>query len=281
MEHENHVSKTEEKSGPAPARRDSPTPASSRSGLILDLQRAAGNRAVARMLTTATGGVSGPTAAGPIVPINVQRDEFDAAVKKEMDPSKLDFNKLAKALVGSADNLLKSPDASVKQDSEKKGATADSQTSGTSDITKIPTKEELDKREEALTHEPTAEEQELLSRKERLDELQDFKSRKDKLHLTKGQQAALDKATDKNAALDELADQQKDETDLKARERELRLTPEQKQALSVAPNRKDAIADLEQKKKDDEERKQYMKKLNTPMNPGNKSMKELMGGRSL
>ena len=104
MERGHDVSKAAEKSGSPPLRRNATPPISSGASAVLNLQRAAGNQAVARML-------AGQSAGGLRPPITVQRETWEEAVKKAMEGQYVDLDDFAQKLV----TKMKEPAASSKQ----------------------------------------------------------------------------------------------------------------------------------------------------------------------
>jgi chromosome segregation ATPase len=295
MEHDHQPSKTEGKSGSPPVRKNASRHLPSSVGALFDLQHAAGNRAVAKMLTASPNRVDAQRmalnrpAAEPISPITVQRDEFDAALKDQMDTSKLDFKTLAKGLI---DRVNAAPDASDKEggsttevegdDSAEKGKTD----TALPEPTKIPTQDDLDKREKALKerqrkldHTPTAEEQKLLDKKAQLDALE--QEMKDDAALKAREKKLLPKKKltpfqeQKTKELDKLEQHQKDTKALEDREKKLKhqLDPAQEK-------KKEELDDLEEQQKDAEALKQWNKKRAKWRTPAGTSMKDLMKGRT-
>jgi hypothetical protein len=107
MQHDHQVSKARGKAAGPATRREASTQLSAAARAVVDLQHAAGNRAVAKMLSGSARGAHGPQAdRGPISPISLQRDPLDDALKHEMDGRDVDYLKLAHALVTGADTLI-------------------------------------------------------------------------------------------------------------------------------------------------------------------------------
>src|ERR1700722_5947659 len=99
MQHEHHVSKARGKSAGPALHKQASTHLSSDARAVVDLQQSAGNRAVVQMLAASMSGVNGGGATpSSVVPISLQRDPLDDALKHEMDGRDVDYLKLAHAL---------------------------------------------------------------------------------------------------------------------------------------------------------------------------------------
>ena len=157
MAHDHAVSKTEGKSAGVPGRGKAGSHLRSGARSVLNLQNAAGNRAVARMLTEPASDVSATAA---VAPVSVQRDELVDALKREMGGQEVDFRQLAQTLLRNSEALAKGPMTPVK---ENKLAVKDKQTGATTTTTTVKklrtaglagagplTLEELEKREKEL-----------------------------------------------------------------------------------------------------------------------------------
>jgi hypothetical protein len=106
------------------------------------------------------------SAAGPISPITVQRDEFDAALSRATDQSKLDFNELATALVTTADKLKHG-----SEDSDKVGASGTDKAATTTAALKA--------RENKALHKLTPEEQ---AEKDKVEDLEQQQKDAEAMH---------------------------------------------------------------------------------------------------
>jgi class 3 adenylate cyclase len=116
MQHDHQVSKAREKSAGPAIRREASTNLSSDVRAVFELQRTAGNRAVAKLLGLSASAVNGPRAhRSEAAPISLQRDQFDDALQQENLGSVVDYKRLAHALVTGADTLLKEAGTSPKE----------------------------------------------------------------------------------------------------------------------------------------------------------------------
>jgi hypothetical protein len=263
MAHDHEVSKTgktEGKATGAPARGKAGSHLRSNVRSVLDLQNAAGNRAVARMLTAPASAISAgragrdSSATAPIAPVTVQRDELVDALKREMGGEEVNFRQLAQTLLRRSETLAKGPMTPVKENElavkdKEAGTTATTttamklRTAGLAGAGLLPM-EELLKREKELRRPVTREEK---AARDKQEELLEVEKRQDK------------------------ADE------LRVRETTLRrkLTP----AEIAARDKKDELDDLEKEQKDAEELRQFERKRKKPLNPNNLTMNQLLGGR--
>ncbi len=286
MAHDHAVSKTEAKSAGAPRGKAGPQlPSGARS--VLDLQNAAGNRAVARMLTAPPSRVSVPgagrdaSASAAVAPVSVQRDELVDALKREMGGQEVDFRQLAQTLLRGSETLAKGTTTPPKDNKlaakEKEAGTTATITTGTKLRTAglagagLLTVEELRKRERQLRRPLTTRE---LAARAKHEELEEVEQQQDKADELRQREAKLRRGRTPREIANE---KKKAELDAFERERELRreLTP----AEIAARDKKDELDDLEQKKKDDEELRQFERKRKKPLNPQNLTMNQLLGGR--
>jgi hypothetical protein len=217
MEHAHEGSKAAEKSAGRPPRRNPASPVSAGPGALLNLQRAAGNQAVARMLTSSASGLNGhvagrePPATGSMAPITVQRNKLDEAIE-EVEKSyghHVDFLEFARTLHAKVNEPVRSPEATVSGQKTPTGTTATIGTAAATTTatpaaltrTKIPTTEELNKRSDMLMEQRriltgknlTDEQKKNLRQKENLDYLE--KELAEKQELKKQQKELKDRAT--------------------------------------------------------------------------------------
>jgi hypothetical protein len=253
------VSKAPEKSGSPPIRRNAVPAVSSGAGAILNLQRAAGNQAVAKMLTGPASGlnvqatrVQSP-AADLAPPVNVQREWFEGAIDPLLKNQGMTPQEFAQKLI---DKMNESSASVGGTDSGQKKLTGTATTTTTATPT-IPTQAALDKR------------------KKQLDD-------QEKILTGKGLSADEQKLVDQSKELDLRQKKLQGEQDLKERKEKLtkKLSPEE---INLR-NQDEGLKVLEDEKKDKEEREALGRKramMARGLNPKKKSLSELMGGRSL
>jgi hypothetical protein len=110
MEHAQEGSKAAERTEDPAIRRNATPSVTSETSALLGLQRAAGNRAVARMLAAPMKSRVQPpgrneSTGNPRPPINIQRHELDEAIKRAKQNESLDtvfYDKLVEKLLGGA-----------------------------------------------------------------------------------------------------------------------------------------------------------------------------------
>jgi hypothetical protein len=302
MEHAHEASKAAEKSEGRPPRRNPATPVSAGAGALLNLQRAAGNQAVARMLTSSASGLKrhvagqeGP-ATGSVPPITVQRNKLDSAIEEVQKGENVDFMEFARTLIAKMKEPVRSSDAT--DSGQKKltgttgtGAATTTATAATLTPTKIPTTEELNKRSNMLKEQRrilsgedlTDEQKKNLRRKENLDRLEKELAEKQEL---KNQQKDLKERAyklGKGESPEEIkVRMEKERLDLLERRKKFQkqLSPEEKKIR----NQNEELEVLEQEKKDKEEKESTTRKraiMARRLNPKKKSLSQLLGGRSL
>ena len=158
MQHDHESSKADGASGGQKASRRPEVFLPSNARAVYQLQRAAGNRAVAQMLSAPSPGTSEEAEEVDLAaelgpgPVSVQRDELVDAVKTEMEGRNVDFRLLARALLSNSDTLAKEETGTRRSNRTARRAR---KVPGTGryrsvDTGKISTKEELDTREKKL-----------------------------------------------------------------------------------------------------------------------------------
>jgi hypothetical protein len=220
-------------------------------GAVLDLQRAAGNRAVAGMLAATASGVH----AEPESPLTVQRDKLDKSLQKMWDQGNVDYDEFADIIIT---KVIKKAEASPEEketEGEAEGET------GTATGQRMLTYAERKKAAEAAI--PTA--AELAERETK---------------LTKSLSADEIQRQLKGKKLDLLEEQKKIEQRITKLQKG--LTPEE---LALRDQR-EHLEDLEgQQKKAEEARiaerkRKFEESMRKPLNPKKKGLGSLLGGRS-
>jgi hypothetical protein len=280
MEHVHDGPKAAEKTEAPRIRRNAAQPTSSPAAGLLDLQRTAGNQAVARMLAGTTNGLDGQpydlkAPAGEFVPrITVQRQELEAQLKELMRQEGYDPKIFAAKLV----EKMKEPAAGSSKSTPQKTTGAGKKTT-TAELTvpSIATKEGIAARETQL--------------KDRAAKLRDAE-RIRKGQLTSREKALqaksreLDQTERAIAAKEGLARKQQE---IKEKQQELneRVTKLQqgKTPEEIANRNKEwelEVLEKEQAAREEREEAAIKSKLRGRMlNPNKKSMSGLLGRRSL
>jgi hypothetical protein len=266
VEHAHDVSKAAEKSGGPPIRKNAVPAVSSGAGAILNLQRAAGNQAVAKMLkgpaSALNAGAAGPEspATRAAAPITVQREWLDTAIEDALKGQGQDLypKEFAQKLVAKINEPT--PSSGGADSGQKKGTGVTGTTATGATIaakTKIPTQKELD------------------DKKKQLDE-------QEQILTGKGLTADQKKLLDESKELDLRQAKLREEQDLAERKKNLteKLSPEE---INLR-NQKEGLSLLEEEKKEKDEREALGRKrdmMARGLNPKKKSLSELKGGRSL
>lgn len=232
MEQDHQAAKAEDKAAGPRSRKKAPSQQlSSDAQRVFSLQRAAGNRAVSKML--------GAPASAPTSSVTVQRDfnpSLEAALELKIEKSKFDINNFAEALV------KLTGDTSTSAGTEKGKGKSGKSKSGTA-----PTKESVAdrKKELAKKYSPQARKEAAAA-----------KAENDKLDQYESHEENKVKFRDAEASLEKTAKQQ-------GRRPAARLPDDQLNKMSVE-RLQDRVDDMEQEVKDNEERRKYMRKLRTP-----------------
>jgi hypothetical protein len=292
MEHDHTASKGERKSAAPSVRKDAASHVPSDARAVFDLQQAAGNRAVAKMLTGLGGGAKvqrsptdPPASRSSLVPVTVQRHGFDTALGDVTDKSALDgdyLKSLATALVKVTQRPSTKEDTpGDKAEKKKTKEEAKDPTSTTEPVNlETPSRKNLDKRKETLRQATSKEGMDLKREDRELAAQEKRAAEQEKLRMLqekKDKRARPKTEDEKNADMEEettrsqtakLEAEEKEQTEAEAlRKREQDVTTELSPQAKANKAKKEELDKLETEKKAREDQEAREKKLKTPLTP--------------
>ncbi len=244
MDHAHDGRRTADKESAPPARKNVPKRAPSGAGGMLDLQRAAGNRAVTKMLTGPTVRRAAPRrvqdpSSQPSIPVSLQRDKLDAAIEYVSGTVNFDYRSFAQKILAppttpTSQGLTQRPVTPIQRPSGQAGTATQAGTVGATPEAvdwSIPSAEDLAARERRLKGTLSPKEKARVAKKEELDLLEATKNREKSLE-ERAKKLKLGESDEERALREREEDLTRQEEEQKLEEREKKVkhieTPEER-----------------------------------------------------